>query len=129
MNGNSRNRVLNDLKDKEARDAYVEGHARAGISYQIKAMRDSRKWSQEDLGREMGDKPQSTIARLENPDYGRLSVSTLLEIASAFDVALLVRFVAFGEILDRLQNMSLDELSPPNYKKDQGLKPSARVAS
>ena len=76
MNGTSRNRLLRDLRDKEARDAYVEGHVRSGVAFQIRAMRDAEGWSQEDFGRRMGNKQQAAIARLENPDYGRFSIST-----------------------------------------------------
>ncbi len=130
MNGNSRNRLLRDLQDKEARDAYVEGHVRAGVAYQIRAMRDTEGWSQRKLGQRMGSKPeaaQAAIARLENPDYGRFSVSTLLEVASAFDVALMVRFVAFGNLLRHVTDAAPSALSPVAYTHDVSAQPQRTI--
>ncbi|MCH9050721.1 MAG: helix-turn-helix transcriptional regulator [Proteobacteria bacterium] len=118
MNGTSRNRLLRELRDKEYRDAYVEGHVRAGLAFQIRALRESRNWSQEEVGRRAGNKLQSVIARLENPDYGKFSLSTLLELASAFDVGLLVRFVPFSELLNKVSNLSLEKLAAPSFDAD-----------
>ena len=126
MNGNSRDRLLRDLQDKEARDAYVEGHVRAGVAYQIRAMRDTEGWSQNELGQQMGHSSQSAqaaVARLENPDYGRFSVSTLLEVASAFDVALMVRFVSFGDLLRHVTDAAPSALSPVHYTDDVSAQP------
>ena len=40
------------------------------------------------------------IYRLENPSYGKPTISTLKRIAAAFDVALTVRFVPYGQLID-----------------------------
>ncbi|MEY2855000.1 MAG: hypothetical protein RL030_2132 [Pseudomonadota bacterium] len=64
-------------------------------------MRRYRGLSQAELARELG-KPQPVISRLEDPRYGRYSLNTLLEIATRFDVALLVAFVPFSELVDRV---------------------------
>ncbi len=130
MNGNSRNRLLSDLQDKEARDAYVEGHVRAGVSYQIRAMRDTEGWSQKELGQRMGSTPQAAqaaVARLENPDYGRISVSTLLWVASAFDVALMVRFVTFSDLLRHITDAAPSALSPVAYTHDVSAQPQPTI--
>jgi len=118
MNGTSRKRLLEDLKNKEARDAYVGSHVRSGPAYQIRAMRNARGWSQGELGRLMGEKPQSTVARLENPDYGQFSMSTLLEVASAFDVALLVRFVSYSDFLRLVTDATPGALAPLQFSDD-----------
>lgn len=39
--------------------------------------------------------PQGTISRACNPDYGKLSFSTIVKIANGLDVACIVQFVPF----------------------------------
>lgn len=84
------------LKDKEYRDAYMAAHVRMGIGYQIRQIRGSE--SQAAFAARVG-KNQSVISRLENADYGRYTVKTLLEIAQALDIGLVVRFVDYPTFL------------------------------
>ena len=117
MNGKFEDRLLTELEDKEYRDAFVEGHIRTGAAYQIRALRNARQWSQEELAARVGTS-QSVIARLENPDYGKFSLSTLAKFASAYDVGLLVRFVSFSELLDRTRDLSPERLNVPSFADD-----------
>jgi transcriptional regulator with XRE-family HTH domain len=117
MSGSSGSSVREDLADKEFRHAYAARHITTGIAYQIRALREQRGWSQAELGRQAG-KPQSVISRLESPDYGKLSVQTLLELAAAFDVALMVRFVSFSDLLERTRDLSPEALAVPSFGEE-----------
>jgi len=83
-------------------------------------MRLSRGWTQEELGR-LAQMPQTQISRLERKGYENFSLSTLMRLASAFDVALKVKFVAFSELVDEAAYPEANELDVPSYSKDPGL--------
>lgn len=87
------------------------------IAFQIKAMRQqpARDWSQEDLANKLGT-AQSNISRLESAEYGKFTLQTLLDIASAFDVALQVRFVDHMTFLTGTSDMSPDTLTVTGYE-------------
>lgn len=109
-----------DLFNKEYRHAFVEESVKTGIAFQARALRLSKGWSQKELGEKAG-KPQNVISRLEDPDYGSFTIRTLLDLASAFDVALLVRFVSFGQLLHQLRDVSPKALAVPDFEKEQAM--------
>ncbi len=99
--------LLSKLKDKEYRTAYVESHINNGIAFQIRTLRGDL--TQEELGKRAGMK-QEAICRLENPNYGSFTLKTLKQIASAFDVGLIVRFVPFSDLVKWDLNLSSESL-------------------
>jgi transcriptional regulator with XRE-family HTH domain len=103
------------LSNKDRRDAFVSAYIDETIPFQIRALREQadRNWTQEDLATQAGMK-QERISTLENPNYGSYSLRILKQIAAAFDVALMVRFVPFSELAEwklHLSSGSLDVLS------------------
>lgn len=105
-------RLLERLTNKRYRAAYVEENVRTGIAFQIRTLRGEM--SQADFGKKLG-KPQSVVSRLEDPDYGKLSVQTLLEVAAALDIALLVKFASFPDFIQQTRDVSPAGLSVPAY--------------
>jgi transcriptional regulator with XRE-family HTH domain len=103
--------LIRNLADREFREGYLEDQVRTNIAFQIHALRTQRGWTQQQLAQEAG-KPANGISRLEDPDYGRVSLTTLLEIAEAFDIALLVQFVEWDDWLQRTA-----DVSPPALQK------------
>jgi transcriptional regulator with XRE-family HTH domain len=101
------------VKNKKFRERYVYEQVRNGIPFQIRALRKKHDWSQSDLGEAAG-KPRPVISRLEDPNYGKLSLKTLFEIASAFEVALLVKFVPFSRLIKEYEDVSWQVLAAPS---------------
>jgi predicted XRE-type DNA-binding protein len=112
--------LLQKLRQKKYRDAYVAEHVRQGIAYQIRALRDQREWNQGKLSQLLG-KPQSVISRLEDPSYGKVTIQTLLEFASAFDVAVQVRFISYSSFLQQTRDLSISSMKVAAFNKDLGM--------
>lgn len=107
-------RVARELSDEEFRNTYKRARVRSKLVYQIRALRKQRDWLQGKLAEVMG-KPQSTVSRFEDADYGKLTLETLFEISDAFDVGLIVEFVSYPEFLVRTSNLSVDNLYAPSF--------------
>lgn len=111
-------KLIEKLTRKSYRDEYVAENVKTGIAYQIRALRDQRGWSQKVLATAM-DKPQSVVSRMEDPDYGKLTVQSLLEVAAAFDVALLVKFVSLPDMINKTRDVSPKALEAVSFDKTQ----------
>ncbi len=61
-------------------------------------MRRKKGWTQAQLAEAARTKP-TQIGRVEDPSYGSHTVKTLRGIASALDVAIMIRFVPYSELL------------------------------
>ena len=109
--------LLKKLKRKEYRDANVSSNVKHAIARQIRAIREQRNWTQTEMGRKAGTR-QNIISRLENPDYGQISIQTLLNLASAFDVGLIVRFVKFDEFIRRNSNVTTESFEVPKFNDE-----------
>ena len=125
-----RENLVNELKDPAYRHAFIEAHAKDTVAFQLRRMREAKGWTQGELAQEaFGDpKLQSMVSRLENPDYGKYSVSTLLGLAKVFDVGLVVRFAPFSEVVDWDLNKTEPTLEPPPFAQDVALETHTPLA-
>src|SRR5687768_11406617 len=73
-------------------------------------MREERGWTQAQLADAAG-KPRNVITRLEDPNYGKPTLRTMIEIACALDVGLLVKFVPFTRLVREYDDLSPNALS------------------
>jgi transcriptional regulator with XRE-family HTH domain len=105
-----------NFHNKEYRDAFVSSQLSTNIGSQIFAMREARDWSQEKLATEVG-MAQPRISVLEG-GYDSYSLRTLKRIASAFDVAVVVRFVPFRELVGWVADPSEERLAPVGFEND-----------
>jgi ribosome-binding protein aMBF1 (putative translation factor) len=116
MNNKERDAIKIRLLDKKRRDAFVSASVDQTIPFQIRAMRldENRNWTQEELA-SRSRMSQERISTCENPNYGRFSFQTLKRLASAFDVALVVRFVPFSELVEWEENLSPESLEVRSF--------------
>jgi transcriptional regulator with XRE-family HTH domain len=96
------NALLSDLRSKLSRskryrDAFAASVAKRMIPLQIRVLRNQRGWSQARLAEE-SRLTQGVISRAQDPEYGNLTINTLVRIAAGFDCAYIGRFVPFSEL-------------------------------
>lgn len=120
--------LINRLKNKEYRDAFVSEHIDTGIPFQIKALRNQRQWTQQDLAKHTGMK-QARISKLEDPNYSRFTLATLKKLSSAFDVGLVVRYVPISELVEWELNLSPESLKAASFDQDPYFKDEAPKSS
>jgi transcriptional regulator with XRE-family HTH domain len=124
-------RLWAKLQDKEYRDAFVSSNINTGLAFQIRDLREQKDWSQKELGRRIGRKPgqeQPGVSRMESPGH-RFNLETLKKLASAFDVALVVRFVPFSELAAWVQNLGPDSLRVRSFAEEMALSAPAAPLS
>jgi len=114
-----------DMQDKEFRHFYLSAHIRELLAQQIRATREQRGWTQGELAEKSG-MAQERISLLEDPDYSGVTLKTLRRLAEAFDVALIVRYAPFSELLRWVEALSPEQLALPGFENDAGLQPVPR---
>jgi hypothetical protein len=110
--------LLEKLGNKRYRRAFRAASVRNFVAMQIRVLRKAIFETQAKLGEACGGKPANVIARLENPNYGKMSVSTLLELADTFDVGLQIRFVPMEEMAIQIENLSDGALLVPTFAEE-----------
>ncbi len=95
------------------------------IAYQIQALREKIGLNQTRFAQKIG-KTQSVVSRLEDTEYGRVTVQTLLDIACSLDVALIVKFISYPDLLRQTSDMSVRALQPETIYETLS-KPSPQI--
>jgi transcriptional regulator with XRE-family HTH domain len=110
----------------EARTKFVESHLSKNIAFQVRGMRARNDWSQQVLADKLKTN-QNAVYRLENPSKAKPTLSTLKKVAAAFDVAVIVRFVPFSQLVNRItgteyaeKGLSSDSLAVPSFPEECG---------
>lgn len=112
-----KSQLINKLKNSfSSRVAYTRATTSVNVASQIKALRRRRKMTQEELGNLMGT-GQSRISAMERPGE-LLTVDTLVRLASAFRVGLMVKFVPFSQMLNWENSYRQDSFDATSIDKD-----------
>jgi transcriptional regulator with XRE-family HTH domain len=109
---------LAELEDDELRDGFVADHVRTRLALLIRSLREQRGWSQTDLAHAMGT-TQSVVSRLEDPDYGKLTLRTLFEVAAAFKLPLYIDMPDWEEWFDLMSDMSSRNLQRDSFDAER----------
>lgn len=104
------------MQDEEYRRAIADD-AGTGLAFQIRALREKRGWTQDQLAQRLG-KRQETICLWENPDYGNYTYKTLKSLAGAFDLVPVFRLGAFSEFVERSANLTPERIAPPSFHEE-----------
>jgi transcriptional regulator with XRE-family HTH domain len=105
-------------KDKRYREEYALAMLKRMIPYQTRAIRRKREWSQVQLARAAGV-TQGVISRAEDPDYGNLTLTTIGKIAAGYDLAAIVKFVPFSELVRQSETSSEREFANlPTFEQE-----------
>ena len=110
--------IWNDLNNKEYRDAFVRSSVFSWIAFQIRELREQRELSQTDLA-SLSGKKQSVISRIETSGQSGMNLSTLFEVASALDIALLVKFVPFSRWIQEYEDVSPAAMGVVSYPEEK----------
>jgi len=106
--------MLDRMKDPEFRHAYAEDQARLRVSFLVRALRESRNLSQRELAAMMST-TQSVVARIEDPDYGSLTVKTLLNVAKALDLPLYIDLPEWPDWLALMEDQTNEALQRDSF--------------
>ena len=111
------NQILENFRDSaEYRHAFVEEKLRMQIARQIRLIREQRELSRPALARQMGKSP-SWVFRLEDPNEAPPTVTTLLDVARAYDVDIEIRFSPFSKLIHTIDGPT-ESFQVPSFKEE-----------
>jgi transcriptional regulator with XRE-family HTH domain len=117
---NTRVQKIARLRNKKYRDSFVASQISVGLPFQIRALREQRGWKQSQLAGK-AEMLQPRISAMERPGGAKFNLETLRRLASAFDVALVVRFAPFSELVDWSDTFHADTFTIPSFDHDAGV--------
>lgn len=98
MNLNSISKLWEKLQNKKYREGYAEGQIEIEFPFQIRALRQARNWTHKQLAEHSGISKQR-IVELEDTHYDPITWEELYKLSAAFDVALMLKFASFSELV------------------------------
>src|SRR5437773_9339741 len=85
------------LEDKKYRTSFVANLVKRCIPFQIRAIMTKKELSQQLLAERSG-LSQGVVSRAVDPNYGNLTLNTVIRVAGGLDVAFVGLFVPFSEL-------------------------------
>src|SRR5579862_2266026 len=116
----AKSELLASFRDRDYRRQFVAERVRSSMALQIRALREQREMSQTKLGDAIG-MAQTWVSKLENPDYGKMTVATLLRLSDAFDTDLEIKFRPFSTTIDTLPRQGKEYFTVPSFSDEFSL--------
>ncbi len=113
-----RDLLFEELQSPSFRKNLIADTLRLRIAALIRNTREAQGLKQEQLGALMG-KDQSHVSRMENPNYGKHSLASLLEVVNALNVALFVDVLPISKFLTATQDTSPERLVAQSFNSDK----------
>ena len=108
---------LAEAQNKEYRHGLVSAQIDIDLPLQIRALRKQRGLTQPELAELTGMK-QPRFPLMEKPGGAKFTLETLRRLAEAFDIALIVRFAPFSELLDWSEHFNPDSFAVPSFQSE-----------
>ena len=108
---------LAEVQNKEYRHGLVSAQIEIDLPLQIRALRKQRGLTQPELAELTGMK-QPRFPLMEKPGGAKFTLETLRRLAEAFDIALIVRFAPFSELLDWSEHFNPDSFAVPSFQSE-----------
>jgi transcriptional regulator with XRE-family HTH domain len=104
-------------KSKKYREGFVAAQVKRGIPFQIRTMLKKAGLSQEELATRAG-LTQGVVSRAADPEYGNLTINTIIRIAAGFDVAFIGKLVPFSELAKWFVDLSEDSMLVKSFEEE-----------
>lgn len=116
-------------KSKKYREEFVAAQVKRGIPFQARALLRARKgWTQQTLAEKSG-LTQGVVSRALNPNYGNLTLNTIVRVAAGFDVAFVGKFVPFSELERWFEDMSENSVQVPTFEEENAKRQAQTLTS
>ena len=102
---------------KKYREEFVASQVKRGIPFQIRSLMKKKGLSQDRLA-ELSGLTQGVVSRAANPNYGNLTLNTIIRIAAGFDVAFVGRFVLFSELGKWFTSLSEESVQVETFAEE-----------
>ena len=112
---------------KRYREQFVAAQAKRAIAFQIRALMKKKGWSQEKLAAQ-SKLTQGVISRAADPNYGNLTINTIVKIAGGLDVAYLGIFVPFSELARWFSTLSEESVQVLSFEEEDMAAPCVETA-
>ena len=117
MNLNSISKLWEKLQNKKYREGYVEGQIEIEFPFQIRALRQARNWTHKQLAGYSGISKQR-IVELEDTHHAPITWEELYKLSAAFDVALMLKFTSFSELVRHESEFHPETFDVTNFSND-----------